>query len=403
MGAWVAGPSQFKVFLAAPSDVASDVETVKRCIEDVNLLAMPLGLRFQPFYWTDDAVPGIDVEPQALINEQAEGFDALVAIFGSKLGYPTAGHPSGTVEEIERAIEALPSLTFGKHSVMIFFRSVKLDTRTADLQAAAKVQEFRTSLGPRGVLFKDFEDEDSLREAVLRSFGVLIASRIRASANAVSVPRIASSRQAADDSTTAQPVTMDEHEEDELGIMDLELIAQEHMAEANQGANRVAEIISELGDRVSEFAEEVTRLNALGDRAGTRRVINESAEVMASSAVELNVNSDSLRVSYKDAFKAMETLLDIQSVDMGDSIGDENRKELFETVSSITDTISNTIVQIANFHESVATIPRMTKELNKAKKDLLSATEKLIANLEDVRTENGSFLSRMQPRSSDPT
>jgi len=297
----MAGPTQFKIFVGGPSDVGSDIEAVKHCIDEVNLLATPLGMRFATFYWGDDAVPGIGTEPQELINEQADGYDAFVAIFGAKLGSPTKKHASGTVEEVENAIARMQHLAFGKHSVAIFFRGIKLDTRHSDLASAVKVQEFRATLGPRGVLFKDYDSDQSLRDAVFRTFGVLIASHLKGTNLST---------------TSTPPPTTDEESpeengaEDDLGIMDFETISQDNMAISNEYADKLSESIKDFGDTVSIFGDEIAAANLAGDRPRIRSILGKTAESMKEKSSEIDQISNILFDSYAIAMEAMKSIID---------------------------------------------------------------------------------------------
>ena len=59
---------------------------------------------FIPWRWNEDATPSLEAPAQSIINAQGvDTSDLIIAIFGSRLGAPTANAISGTVEEIERA------------------------------------------------------------------------------------------------------------------------------------------------------------------------------------------------------------------------------------------------------------------------------------------------------------
>jgi len=91
----------YRIMLSAPSDVTDFVEVAKRVVASASLISEALGVRLDTFDWADIATPGVSTEPQAVINEQSSGYSALVAILGTRVGSPTLGYESGTIEEVE--------------------------------------------------------------------------------------------------------------------------------------------------------------------------------------------------------------------------------------------------------------------------------------------------------------
>lgn len=90
-------------------------------------------------------VPVLGDHPQSLISTQGvDKSDIVFALFGSRLGSPTPSAVSGTVEEVERAVES------GK-SVHPHFSTAALpndvDTRQLD-----DLREFRAEISKRGLL-----------------------------------------------------------------------------------------------------------------------------------------------------------------------------------------------------------------------------------------------------------
>ena len=90
-------------------------------------------------------LPVLGGHPQSLINSQGvDESDIVFALFGSRLGSPTPDAVSGTVEEIERAVES------GK-PVHLYFSTAALpndvDTRQLD-----GLREFRAEISQRGLL-----------------------------------------------------------------------------------------------------------------------------------------------------------------------------------------------------------------------------------------------------------
>ena len=132
------------VLVASPSDTNKLREVVRETLEDWNgVHARREGVALLPVMWERDSTPEMGARPQAILNEQLDA-DMLVAVFWTRLGTPTGEADSGSVEEIERFIEA------GK-PVMLYF-SEEPHPHDADLEQLAKVRAYRDNVESRGVV-----------------------------------------------------------------------------------------------------------------------------------------------------------------------------------------------------------------------------------------------------------
>src|SRR5690625_4722369 len=97
--------TQYKIFLATPSDVQEEREKIKRVIEELNLtFGKRNGLRLELVKWETHSIPGIaQNNPQELINPLVDSCDIFVGILWKKFGSPTDKAESGTEEEFHRA------------------------------------------------------------------------------------------------------------------------------------------------------------------------------------------------------------------------------------------------------------------------------------------------------------
>lgn len=134
-----------RVAIASPADVVDARDAVEQALLSWNdAHGERRGVSLQPWRWESGAVPVLGDTPQALINAQGmDRADILIALFGSRLGSPTPSAVSGTVEEIERAVEA-------DKPVHLWFSTAPLphdvDTRQLD-----GLREFRKAIEARGL------------------------------------------------------------------------------------------------------------------------------------------------------------------------------------------------------------------------------------------------------------
>jgi len=97
-----------------------------------------------PVMWERDVIPEIGDRPQAVVNRQiVDAADALVGIFWTRLGTPTGEIASGTVEEVERLIEA------GK-PVLFYFSNEPVVPTSINTTQYERLTAFRDGVRSRG-------------------------------------------------------------------------------------------------------------------------------------------------------------------------------------------------------------------------------------------------------------
>ena len=142
------------VFLASPGDVPTERRYVEEIITDLNrTVASDKGVILQVVSWENDAFPGYGQDAQALINAQIAEMAKhalFVGIMWNRLGTPTPRAASGTVEEFERAVEALKDK--GQPDIWFYFRqsASKLDTEE-QLEQRKKVLAFKKQVQANGL------------------------------------------------------------------------------------------------------------------------------------------------------------------------------------------------------------------------------------------------------------
>ncbi len=135
-----------RVMIASPSDTTEARDAVEVAVHGWNdANARNKQVILQPWRWETSSVPQLGENPQSLINAQGvDDSDVVFALFGSRLGSPTPGAVSGTVEEIERAVEQ------GK-PVHLYFSTAPLpnDVDTVQLEG---LRAFKEQIRERGLL-----------------------------------------------------------------------------------------------------------------------------------------------------------------------------------------------------------------------------------------------------------
>lgn len=154
--------SVLRVMIASPTDIPDARDAVEAAINDWNNAnAKTKQVVLLPWRWETSSVPVLGDHPQSLINAQGvDESDVVFALFGSRLGSPTPDAVSGTVEEVERAVE-------GGRPVHLYFSTAALpndvDTRQLD-----GLREFRDEISQRGLL-GEFATTAQLRHEVWKA------------------------------------------------------------------------------------------------------------------------------------------------------------------------------------------------------------------------------------------
>lgn len=160
------------IMIAGPSDVSSEVESVKTVIYEWNELnASTYNMVLRPIHWKTSSFPSLLCDDgQTAINKQlVETSDVLICLFGQRLGSPTPRAKSGTVEEIELHRKS------GKE-VMVFFKET-IDADCDEAQFTA-LREFKAYLREKGLLGA-YKDAVNLKDEVRRVLNLFVNNFVR--------------------------------------------------------------------------------------------------------------------------------------------------------------------------------------------------------------------------------
>ena len=162
------GATTLRVMIASPSDTGSARDAVERALHDWNTThAESRGVILLPWRYESSAVPEAGDEPQAVLNSQGlDRADVVFALFGSRIGSPTATKISGTVEEVERADSN------GK-PVHIYF-STAPHPADVDIDQLGKLRDFKAAVGATS-LYGEYHNATDLTVQVWKAIEYDIA------------------------------------------------------------------------------------------------------------------------------------------------------------------------------------------------------------------------------------
>jgi len=143
-----------KVFLASPSDVQAERESLARLIADINdvltFLAPEPRITLELVRYETHAYPDVG-QPQEVINRQIPiDYDIFIGVMWRRCGTPTKTAKSGTIEEFRRAYEQRRRSSLPK--IMFYFcdEPIPMPSRD-DLKQLEEVVKFRSELASIGL------------------------------------------------------------------------------------------------------------------------------------------------------------------------------------------------------------------------------------------------------------
>lgn len=153
------------VFVASPSDVEEERETVRRTAANLNAaLGTALGLRLRVTGWED--VPPELGRPQAQVNPLVDECDIFIGVLNRRWGSATGTHTSGFEEEFEGA--ASRRAGGDVPAVAVYFRRVPPEVLADAGPELQKVLAFRQRLrDEHQALYHEFETSSDLEVALM--------------------------------------------------------------------------------------------------------------------------------------------------------------------------------------------------------------------------------------------
>lgn len=361
-----------QVFVASPSDVSEERKLLEEVIGELNRTwADSLGVTYRLYRWEANVAPGFGVEPQAVVNSQTPSeYDVFVGIFWGRLGTPTQSFLSGTVEEFERALERYESS--GAPEIMVYFKDAPISPSKIEPDQLQSLMQFKGSLSARGGLYSTFEDQDGF-EASLRSHLAAVArkfsgrNQVAQRAPNQSEAKLSGDREQAD------------YDFEDLGYLDYIDIYVAETDKLTTCLEKVCEITVDIGNKFTERTKQINDAESSPSRARTFMLM--SADDMNQYSKELDVQLNVYRTSKTNSFDALSKSVSLHSEIIG---RDENILSLQESLKGLFASISETRSGITGMRDAAAGLPRMTKEINRAKKTIVEALDRFLSEVDST-------------------
>jgi len=165
---------KIKIVIASPGDVKRERELIRSTIlNTVNIWAKILNIEFEVIDWENSTYPSVGNYSQEVINKQFGDFNNIViGVFWYRLGTPTANFPSGTVEEIERAVTKQKE---GKNlNVKLYYKSKPVPKSRLHESQLDAVHKWRDYWSKRGVYYWSFKEFSDIPNLITKHLGLYV-------------------------------------------------------------------------------------------------------------------------------------------------------------------------------------------------------------------------------------
>lgn len=390
----------FTVMVASPSDVDEERNRLEEVIRELNIAwARELGIRLELVRWETHAFPSFGEDAQAVINGQIpDDYDLFIGIMWYRFGTPTGRAGSGTIEEFRRAKERFdrdPSAL----QLMIYFKDAPAPIAPSklDYDQIAKVAEFRASLGSEGGLFWPY--------LTTEDFEKLVRLHLTRHVQAFRSKDATHHKQVIIRSEEESLSLSKNYSDDEPGLLDLMEQFEDEFATLHEISDRIAAATIEIGEKMEARTKETQQFAAGPDsrnRKAAKRLIAKAATDMEQFVhrieAELPLFSQHLNAGINALIQASQMSLDftIKGEDL------EQVKENLAGVRALCETLTGVDEQITAFQRVVASLPRMTTQLNRAKRLVVDVLQRLIDEIRGghtmTREAEASFMSILEQK-----
>jgi Domain of unknown function (DUF4062) len=375
--------SVLTVFLASPGDLVEERNRLEEIIVEWNRAwARNLGLRLELLMWEHDAYPGAGMDPQDVINRQLPNdYDLFIGLMWTRYGTPTTRAGSGTAEEFERALVRFKTFP-DDVSLFFYFKDVPIPPSKIDPIQLQAIQNFKKSLGTEGVLYWAFSETDQFEKLVTLHITKHVQNWQQKQQHAqIKKPM----RMALPDTAAInlQPATSEiEADDPDQGYLDFLEVFSERSSEVIDIVTRLAAAQNELTGITAHGTSELQALS--NSPNGTtpsqvRRLVSKVADEMSRFTNRVNAEIPLFRAAMDGSINAL-----VRAAILSVEFSLDESLAARSVASQLLTALSGARHAMVDFKITTSAYPRMTKDLNVAKRKQVAALDELVGQFENA-------------------
>ena len=367
--------SKFKVFVASPSDLTEERESINEVISELNLIyGNPNNIVIELIKWETNSGPAISEQHvQGIINNDIGNYDLFIGLLWMKFGTPTQEFGSGTEEEFNIAYNKFLHDSSALQILFYFKNSLPKSLNDINPDQLSKVRDFRSSLGEKNVLYWEFNTKEELQKFLRLHIPHRINDLRRASSLQTEI--------IVNQKKTKELII---NECEEYGILDYQEFIQESFEDSTLSLERIAEATKWIGLELNKKTTEVNKLTSQKQQVSAkiqRDLFGRTAKVMDDYTNRVEPEIPIYISNFEKGIDSFSKLVNIYRNDLQNS-RDEEIEEAKYSLGNLLTQILTCSKNMQEFLRSVENLPRMSKELNAAKKKVEYILNELINKLD---------------------
>jgi hypothetical protein len=315
-----------------------------------------------------------------------------------RFGTPTPRADSGTEEEFNNAYRKYIDNS-NNVRIMFYFNQAPINPKDIDPAQIEKIQEFQDKLQEKGVVYWTYNGSENFATLIRMHLNDQVQNWGKTWGNKTEEllrPKIAE-----DDSETGNIKEESEKngieidEEEELGFLDYIELGQDKLAVLMDNLNRMTSAIQTLGENVQKRGKELTELQTSSrtpNVKAAKRIVQLTALDMNQFVERMEVEIPIFSESYSTGVDAIARAATI-TPDFNK--GEAQLLEALANIQKMKTPLTSTMESMEKFRGSVQSIPRMSRDIIKAKNRTISTLDNLIEEMvtaENLTTETEKTL-----------
>jgi Domain of unknown function (DUF4062) len=371
-----------RVFVASPSDVASERKTLEGVINEINLTLADINkTRLELIKWETHSQPSFGDGAQDVINKQlGDDCDIFLGIMWGQFGSPTKRAQSGTEEEFERAYSRW-NKSPGSVEIMFYFKDAGIKPSESDPEQLNKVVAFKQRISSEcGGLYHEFDTLEEFRKKTHRHLSRL-AQSWQTRPKAAEITKVEIDQTSIDTiNPLANLLALDDGDDD--GVFELVEKVEEALNMVVGTVGKISEATNELGKKMQLRAKEMDMLSGEGIRPDRKKIKKASNNVAAD--IELFVNKISIEIPkfHEQNSTAMDTYRKIAIIAAADfEESSDDIQQGLDQIQEYREAIISSQDGLSEMRESAVGLPNMTTAFNRARKRAVAVIGDLLEML----------------------
>nr|WP_315190052.1 DUF4062 domain-containing protein [uncultured Flavobacterium sp.] len=369
--------SKYRIFLASPSDLSDERESINEVINELNLTyGNPNNIVLELLKWETNSAPAIsNNEVQSIINKDIPTYDLFIGLLWMRFGTPTIEFGSGTEEEFNIAYKKFKENNNSLQILLYFKNASPKNLNDIDPEQLGKIQNFKSSLGEKNVLYWDFNSNEELSRFLRLHIPTRIENLKSKNNHSTTVKEI---------HTVVETIEVQEVEE-ELGVLDYQELIEEYFTISTQSLTRISEATVWIGKEMDRKTSEINTLVAKNKNQPIsfkvqRNIFGRTAESMNNFANRIEPEIPIYMKNFEKGIDSFSKLIMIYK-----SYFDDKKDDIIaasDSLDYLTVQIELSLNNLREFLTSIEQLPKMSKEINNAKRNVANKLSDFIAKLE---------------------